>query len=65
MENLVKESKKYGMYHNIMFGQMYHKIEIITVQEILSGRTMKIPTSLEVLKEAKEKSKIKQAKLNF
>lgn len=65
MPNLVKESKKYGMYNNTMLGQTYPKIQVISVEEILFGKTMKIPTSIEVLKEAGEKSKTKQQKLNF
>jgi DNA modification methylase len=57
MENLVKESKKYGVYKNTMLGQAYPKIKVISVDEILAGDRMEIPTSLEVLKEAQEKSK--------
>jgi len=64
-ENLVKESKKYGTYNNIMLGQTYPKIQVISVEEILEGKTMKIPTSLEVLKDAEKKSKSTQQKLEF
>ena len=65
MDNLVKESKKYGMYYNSLLGQTYPKIQVVNVEEILSGKTMKIPTSLEVLKEAEQKPKSKQQKLEF
>jgi DNA modification methylase len=57
MENLVKESKKYGVYNNKLFGHSYPKIEVICVAEILEGKTMKLPTSLEVLKKAQQKNK--------
>ena len=38
MENLVKESKKYGTYQNKMFGQSYPKIEVISIEDILAGK---------------------------
>lgn len=63
MDNLVKESKKYGTYNNVAFGQNYPKIQVISIEEILQGKTMKIPTSLEVLKQAEKKSNVKQGKL--
>lgn len=65
MNNLVKESKKYGIYNNTLLGQTYPKIQVVSVEELLSGKTMKIPTSLEVLKEAEKKTKTKQQKFNF
>lgn len=65
MPNLVKESKKYGMYYNAMLGQTYPKIQVINVEDILSGKTMKIPTSIEVLKEAVSKDKALQQKFEF
>ena len=65
MSNLVKESKKYGTYINTLLGQTYPKIQIVSVDEILAGRTMKIPVALEVLKEADQKSKSKQQKFEF
>jgi DNA modification methylase len=55
MENLVKESKKYGNYQNKIFGNVYPKIEVISVQEILQGRKMNLPTSVQVLKSAERK----------
>lgn len=63
MDNLVKESKKYGTYENKMFGHFYQKIEVINIQELLDGKTMKLPTSIEVLNKAEQKSKVKQQKL--
>lgn len=64
-ENLVKESKKYGIYKNTMLCQTYPKIQVIHVDEILTGRSMKIPTSLNVLKEAEKKSKSIQQQFEF
>lgn len=65
MDNLLKESKKYGVYNNAVLGQTYPKIQVISINEILSGRTMKIPTSIEVLKDALPKTKVKQQKFDF
>ncbi len=65
MPNLVKESKKYGTYTNSLFEQSYPKIEVISVEEILSGKTLKIPTSLEVLRRAEKKGKMSQIRLNI
>lgn len=65
MDNLVKESKKYGAYENKLFGQTYPKIEVISVQEILDGRTMKLPISIQVLKQAQETAKSNQIGFEF
>lgn len=48
-----------------MFGHSYSKIEVICVAEILVWKTMKLPTSLEVLKKAEQKVKSKQQELDF
>lgn len=58
MENLVKESKKYGLYFNKLNGRSYPKIEVISVADILQGKTMKLMTSLDVLKKAEQKMKV-------
>ena len=55
MPNLVKESAKYGNYENKLVNQTYPKIEIICVEDILQGKKMHLPTSLEVLKKAERK----------
>jgi DNA modification methylase len=57
MPNLVKEAGKYGSYQNKMFGHTYPKIEVVSVQEILEGKKMYLPTSVEVLKKAERKTK--------
>jgi DNA modification methylase len=56
MENLIKESKKYGIYQNKMFGKSYPKIEIISIQEMLDGKRLSLPMMIEVLKCAERKS---------
>lgn len=55
MPNLVKEAAKYGDYQNKMFGHTYPKIQVVTIQELLEGRRMNLPTA-EVLKSATRKS---------
>jgi DNA modification methylase len=57
MPNLVKEAAKYGTYQNKLFGHNYSKIEVINVQEILEGKIMYLPTSIEVVKKAERKIK--------
>ncbi|WP_035757375.1 DNA-methyltransferase [Hugenholtzia roseola] len=56
MPNLVKEAEKYGNYQNKMLGQTYPKITVVSVQEILAGKRMHLPTSVEVLKKAVRKA---------
>ncbi len=56
MPNLVKEAEKYGNYQNTMFGQTLPKIMVISVQDILEGKKMYLPT-IEVLKKAGRKTK--------
>ena len=63
MPNLVKEAKKYGTFQNEMFSHVYSKIEVISVQEILDGTIINIPTSIEVLKDAELKKNNNQQKL--
>lgn len=66
MENLVKESKKYGIYTNKLFNHDYQKIQVISVEEMLDGNTMNLPTAEAVVKKAKKKSnKNDQGKLEI
>jgi DNA modification methylase len=58
MDNLVKECKKYGVYQNKIFGHTYPKMEVINVQELLDGKKMNLPTSVQVLKSAERKTNI-------
>lgn len=57
MDNLVKESKKYGTYKNKLFNHDYPKIEVISVEEIFQGKRMNLPTGVAVVKGAKKKNK--------
>lgn len=65
MENLVRESKKYGMYKNKQFEHSYPKIEVVSVKEILDGRRMELPISLDVLKKAEQKRMSDQTSIEF
>ncbi len=58
MENLVKESKKYGLYTNVLFGASYPKIEVVSVEQILAGHRIAIPLNqrIDVVKSAQEKA---------
>ncbi|MFH0765009.1 MAG: restriction endonuclease, partial [Calditrichota bacterium] len=55
MDNLVKESKQYGMYENSWFRRRYPKIEIVSVNDIFNGRRMDLPISVDILKKAEHK----------
>lgn len=54
MDNLVKESHKYGFYKNNFTGSLYRKIQVISVNDILNGRTIikDLPNTVDVLKKA-------------
>ncbi len=56
MDNLVKESTKYGVYQNTMFNHSYQRIEVISINDILQGKRMNLP-SIKVLKSAERKAK--------
>ena len=55
VDNLVKESKKYGLYHNEFTGNDYPKIEVINIEEILNGKRMNLPNISDVLKKAEQR----------
>ena len=59
-DNLIKETKKYGLYHNALLGKSFDKIQIVTVEEILQGERLKLPTVKDVLNSAERKSRDKQ-----
>ena len=65
MNNLVKESKDYGVYKNKLTGMDYKRIEVININEILEGKRLNVPTSLEVLKKAERKAKENQEEMGF
>lgn len=55
MPNLVKESKKYGTYTNNVMFKDYPKIQVISVEDILNGKTFDLPISVDVVKSAERK----------
>ncbi len=57
MENMVKESKKYGTYRNNLYGKDFPKIQVVSVEEMLNGSLLDLPTVLGVLKSAQKKGK--------
>ncbi len=56
MPNLAKEAAKYGTYQNKLVGHTYSKIEVVEVQQILDGKTMYLPTTIQVVKKAERKT---------
>ncbi len=54
MPNLVKESKKYGLYHNEFTDNDYPKIQVISVEEIFNGSVIELPNVMKVLKKAEQ-----------
>lgn len=55
-----KEAKAVGQYRHDSMGRNYDKIQIVTIDEILTGKRLDIPMSLEVLKEAQRAVEDKQ-----
>lgn len=55
---MIDECKKLGKYKNTLMDTEYPKIEIVTVEDILDGKRITIPTShqIEVVKSAKKKA---------
>jgi site-specific DNA-methyltransferase (adenine-specific) len=58
---MVNEAKAAGQYRHETMGRDYDQIGIITVQEILDGKRLDIPMSLDVLKAAQEAAKDQDA----
>jgi DNA modification methylase len=53
-KDMIDEALKQGKYKNDLLGLEYSKVKIVTIQEILDGKQMRLPKSLtrEVLKSA-------------
>jgi len=64
---MITECKKIGRYKNNLMEQEYPKIEIITIEDILKGKRITIPTShqITVIKSAQLKENNNQTKLEF
>ncbi|MCL1893975.1 MAG: restriction endonuclease [Holophagaceae bacterium] len=52
---MLKEAKQIGTYHHTVMGKDYDKIQIVTIEEMLSGKRMELPLAMEVVKAAKSK----------
>lgn len=49
---IVKEASSCGIYHHKVMGRSYPCVQIITIREMLAGKRLDIPLSLEVLRSA-------------
>lgn len=54
-----KEAKITGVYINPLTHQVYPKIEIVTITEILNGKRINLPQAINVLKEAQRNKDLK------
>lgn len=55
-----KEAKAVGQYRHETMGRTYDKIQIVTIEDVLAGKRLDIPMSLDVLKEAQRAVEDKQ-----
>jgi DNA modification methylase len=55
MDKLKQECAKYGVYENKLLGRNFPKIEVISVEDLLKGKQMHLPTAVAVLKDAQLK----------
>jgi site-specific DNA-methyltransferase (adenine-specific) len=63
---MIQEAKGVGIYTNPLTGQVMDKISIITIEEIIKGDRMKLPTSVvEVVKSAQRNVKDTQKDIQF
>jgi DNA modification methylase len=60
---MVREAKAVGQYHHDLMGRSYDRIGIATIEEILDGKRLDIPMSLEVLRAAQRAVEDKQMTL--
>jgi hypothetical protein len=49
-----KDAKAAGQYKHEDMGKSYDRISIITIEELLDGKRLEIPMSMEVLKAAEK-----------
>ena len=54
---MIREAKSAKFFHHEAMDKDYPRIEIVTVDEILNGKQIEIPLSLEVLRSAERKQK--------
>jgi hypothetical protein len=60
---MVNEAKAAGQYHHETMGRNYDSISIVTIREIVDGKRLEIPMSIEVLKAAQKATDTEQDKL--
>lgn len=53
---MIKEAKDAGHYHHDLMDRDYDAIQIVTIEDMINGKVLDIPMSLEVLKEAQLKA---------
>ena len=53
---MIKEAKNTGHYHHDLMDRDYDAIQIVTIEDMINGKVLDIPMSLEVLKEAQLKA---------
>jgi hypothetical protein len=63
-DNLTKNAGSYGAYTNKLLGKSYNKIQVININEIMSGARLEL-TTMEVLKKAERKSNLKQSEMEI
>lgn len=57
MPNLVKESNRYGFYHNEFSNNDYPKIKVISVEDIFEGKCIELPNVMtDTLRRAEQRS---------
>ena len=62
---MLNEAKAAGQYRHETMGRDYDRIGIVTIQELLDGKRLDIPMSLEVLKAAQKAGEVPQEDLPF
>jgi DNA modification methylase len=62
---MVKESKAAGQYRHEVMGRSYDRIGIVTAQELIDGKRLDLPMSVEVVAAAKRAVEDKQIELDL
>ena len=60
---MISEAIKIGKYTNPLTEQTYEKVSIVTIEEILAGERLNVPTSIQILKKAEVTKNKNQHKL--
>jgi hypothetical protein len=62
---MLQEAMSAGQFKHQEMGKMYDRISIVTVQEILDGKRLEIPMSIDVLRAAQRALDAEQDDLPF